>query len=64
VISGELHNHITKLLDIWLPAEMTLLDFSKVKQLAIKLHAIKLEEKFLLWILEFSLFAISMSLVI
>ena len=54
-----MYDHITKFLDIWLSADMILLDVSKAfddvchKQLAIKLHAVKLEEKSLLWIHEF-----------
>ncbi|XP_065577527.1 uncharacterized protein LOC136038385 [Artemia franciscana] len=55
----ESYEHITKLLDVGVLVDMILLDFSKGlykvchKQLAIKLHAVKLEEKFLLWILDF-----------
>ena len=66
----ELYYHITKLLDFGVPADMILLDFSKAfdkvchKQLAIKLHAVKVEEKSLFWILDFSLFVISMCSVI
>jgi hypothetical protein len=55
----ELYDHITKLLDIRVPADMILLAFSRAfdkvchKQLAIKLCADKFEEKSLFWILDF-----------
>ena len=50
----ESYDHITKLLDIGVPADMILLDFSKAfdkvchNRLAIKLCTVKLEEKSLL----------------
>ena len=55
----EFYDHVTKYLDTGVPADMILLDFSKTfdkvchKQLAIKLCAVKFEEKSLLWILDF-----------
>ena len=51
----ESYGHITKLCGTGVPAHMILLVFSKAchKQLAIKLDAIKLEGKSLLWILDF-----------
>ena len=55
----ESYDHITKLLDAGEPTDMILFGFSKTfdkichKWLSIKLHAVKLEEKFLFWILDF-----------